>query len=280
MAVVLALCSAVVYGVSDYCGGRATRRSSAILVTLVAEVATLLAIGVVVAVLADPFPPASDVAWGLASGAATTVGVVALYHALANAAMTVVAPVTAVVAAAIPVVVGLATGERPGAIALVGVALAVVAIALVSGAVGTPHTATPRPILLVAVLAGAGFGLLFVFLDRTSEDSGAWPLLIARWFSLPAVAVLALVRRRELQGLTRTTVVLGIAVGILTTVANTAFLAATRRGLLSVVAVVVSLYPASTVLLATVLDGERVRRPQAIGLGLAAGALVLVTLGR
>jgi drug/metabolite transporter (DMT)-like permease len=279
VAVLLALFSAVVYGVSDYGGGRATKSSAAVTVTLAAECTTFVALSIVMVVLDDPFPARADVLWGLAAGLASCSAVIALYHALANGAMTVVAPVTAVVAAVIPVAVGLATGERPGAIAIVGAVVAITAIALISGAVGVPHVPTRRAILGVALIAGAGFGLLFVFLDRTSDDSGLWPVYAARWIAIPTLLVAHWVRR-DRRPLTRTTGGLAVMVGVLTTAANASFLAATRRGLLSVVAVVVSMYPASTVLLATVLDGERVRRPQAVGLGLAGLALVLVTISR
>jgi drug/metabolite transporter (DMT)-like permease len=279
VAVLLALFSAVVYGVSDYGGGRATKSSAAVTVTLAAECTTFVALSIVMVVLDDPFPARADVLWGLAAGLASCSAVIALYHALANGAMTVVAPVTAVVAAVIPVAFGLATGERPGAIAIVGAVVAITAIALISGAVGVPHVPTRRAILGVALIAGAGFGLLFVFLDRTSDDSGLWPVYAARWIAVPTLLVAHWVRR-DRRPLTRTTGGLAVMVGVLTTAANASFLAATRRGLLSVVAVVVSMYPASTVLLATVLDGERVRRPQAVGLGLAGLALVLVTISR
>jgi drug/metabolite transporter (DMT)-like permease len=279
VAVLLALFSAVVYGVSDYGGGRATKSSAAVTVTLAAECTTFVALSIVMVVLDDPFPARADVLWGLAAGLASCSAVIALYHALANGAMTVVAPVTAVVAAVIPVAFGLATGERPGAIAIVGAVVAITAIALISGAVGVPHVPTRRAILGIALIAGAGFGLLFVFLDRTSDDSGLWPVYAARWIAIPTLLVAHWVRR-DRRPLTRTTGGLAVMVGVLTTAANASFLAATRRGLLSVVAVVVSMYPASTVLLATVLDGERVRRPQAVGLGLAGLALVLVTISR
>jgi drug/metabolite transporter (DMT)-like permease len=279
VAVLLALVSAITYGVGDYCGGRATRTSSAVRVTLAAECTTFVAVAAVLLVTRDAPPGATDLLWGTLAGVAGVIGVLALYHALANAAMTVVAPVTAVVAVVIPVAVGLAEGERPGPWALVGVVVAVASIALVSGAIGVAHAPPPRRMIVVAIVSGIGFGALFVFLDRTSSDSGLWPVFAARWIAIPVLVVVALARA-DGRVLTPTTRSLAIAVGLLTTCANAAFLAATRRGLLSVVSVVVSLYPASTVLLATVIDGERLRRPQVVGLVLAGGALVLVTLGR
>jgi drug/metabolite transporter (DMT)-like permease len=278
MPIFLALCSALLYGVSDYCGGRATRTASTFVVALVGQLASLTLTVVVVIVLADPFPAAADVGWSGAAGVASTVGITAFYFALANGAMTVVAPITAVVSAVVPVAVGIATGERPGAVALGGVALAVVAVALVSGVGGRAERPTPLRIVLVAIVAGAGFGLLFVFLDRTSDGSGLWPLLLAQVTSVPILAAVC-VRRRVRFAMIGSGARLMVLAGSLAVAANVAYLAATREGLLSLVAVITSMYPASTVVLATVVDHERMSNTQAIGLGLAIGSLGLVGAG-
>jgi drug/metabolite transporter (DMT)-like permease len=278
MSILLALSSALLYGVSDYCGGRATRTSSTFVVALVGQLASALLTAVVVLVLADPFPAAADVGWSVAAGIASTVGLTAFYFALANGAMTVVAPITAVVSAVVPVAVGIATGERPAAIALVGVAVAIVAVALVSGVGGKAERPTPARIVLVAVVAGSGFGLLFVFLDRTSDRSELWPLLLAQVTSL-LLLVTACVGRRVGFAPHRLDTALMVLAGCLAVAANVAYLAATREGLLSLVAVITSMYPASTVVLATMLDHERMSSTQAVGLGLAVGALGLVAAG-
>jgi drug/metabolite transporter (DMT)-like permease len=279
VAILLALAAAAVYGVSDYAGGRASRRASAIVVSLVAESSILVLLAVIVPLTSTSNPSGADLAWGAAAGAAGAVGIIALYHALANGAMTVVAPITGVVAAVVPVAVGLAIGERPGALALVGVAMAIVSVALIGGLVGVPHVRTPASLVMVALLSGASFGLLFVFYDQPGDDSGMWPLLGARLASGPILAM-TYVATRPHGRIDRKTAVIAMLVGVLGTSANFFYLLAARRGLLTIVAVVVSMYPASTVLLATVFDGERMRRPQLIGLVIAAVALVLVTIGR
>jgi drug/metabolite transporter (DMT)-like permease len=279
MSILLALSSALLYGVSDYCGGRATRTSSTFVVALVGQLASALLTAVVVLVLADPFPAAADVGWSVAAGIASTVGITAFYFALANGAMTVVAPITAVVSAVVPVAVGIATGERPAAIALVGVAVAIVAVALVSGVGGKAERPTPARIVLVAVVAGSGFGLLFVFLDRTSDTSELWPLLLAQVTSLLLLVTACVGRRVGFAPHRRLDAGLMVLAGCLAVAANVAYLAATREGLLSLVAVITSMYPASTVVLATMLDHERMSSTQAVGLGLAVGALGLVGAG-
>lgn len=275
----LALIAAVVYGVSDYAGGRASRRASPLVVTVIAEISIFALLIVVVPATSTSTPDGADLAWGAAAGAAGTVGIIALYHALANGAMTVVAPITGVVSAVVPVAVGLAIGERPSVLALAGVTMAIVSVALVGGLVGVPHVRTPVSLAMVAVLSGACFGLLFVFFDQAGDDSGMWPLLGARFASGP-ILVTAFIATRPHDRIDRRTALVAMAVGVLAASANFFYLLAARRGLLTVVAVVVAMYPASTVLLATLLDGERMRRPQVIGLAIAALALVLVTIGR
>ena len=279
MAILLALAAAVVYGVSDYAGGRASRRAGPLVVSLVAESSILLLLVVIVPATSTSNPTGSDLAWGAAAGAAGAVGIIALYHALANGAMTVVAPITGVVAAVVPVGVGLATGERPSVLALIGVAMAIVSVALIGGLVGVPHVRTPTSLAMVALLSGASFGLLFVFYDQPGGDSGMWPLLGARLASGPILAIMYVASRPHGR-IDRRTALVAMVVGVLGTSANLFYLLAARRGLLTIVAVVVAMYPASTVLLATVFDGERMRRPQLIGLAIAGLALVLVTIGR
>ena len=279
MAILLALAAAVVYGVSDYAGGRASRRASPIVVSLIAEVSILVLLLAVVPSTSTSAPGSEDLAWGAAAGAAGTVGIIALYYALANGAMTVVAPITGVVSAVVPVGVGLAMGERPSVLALVGVSMAIVSVALIGGLVGVPHVRTPMRLVMVAFLSGASFGLLFVFYDQPGGDSGMWPLLAARFASTP-ILVVAYVATRPHDRVDRTTALVAMCVGVLGTSANLFYLLAARRGLLTIVAVVVAMYPASTVLLATVFDGERMRRPQLIGLAIAGLALVFVTIGR
>jgi uncharacterized membrane protein len=132
--------------------------------------------------------------------------------------------------------------------------------------------------VLVAVVAGTGFGLLFVCLDRTSESSGLWPLLLAQLTSLLILATVCVARRVRVTS-RRFDAGLMVLAGCLAVTANVAYLAATRQGLLSLVAVITSMYPASTVVLATVLDHERMSNSQAVGLGLAVGALGMVGAG-
>jgi drug/metabolite transporter (DMT)-like permease len=278
MAIVLALISAVVYGTSDYCGGRAARGAPLLLVVLVTQVSSASVSLIVISASGDRFPGGADVAWSIGAGLTSIIAVASFYFALAQGAMTVIAPITAVVSAVVPVAVGIATGERPAPVALVGVVVALVAVALISGATRRAERVTPPRIVGLAVVAGAGFGLLFVFLDRTSDASGFWPLLIGQLTTLPIVVLAVIVTGVGVRSVGRAGL-LAAAAGALAVLANVSYLVATREGLLSLVAVITSMYPASTVVLATVLDHERLSRPQVLGLGLAVTALGMVAVG-
>jgi drug/metabolite transporter (DMT)-like permease len=215
-----------------------------------------------------------------------------LYRGLAMGRMSVVAPTTAVVAAIVPLVWALADGERPSNVALVGVAIALVAIVLVAGApehVDHPEDAAVAPLAKVippAVASGLGFGAVFVLLGSTSPHAGIWPLLVSRPLSVAVTAAAALVIFGR-AGDHRLAAIVPARVawpavagaGVLDVTANALYLAATNAGLLSIVAVLSSLYPAATVVLARVVLGERLHRIQMVGLALAAGGIAAMATG-
>ena len=280
MEIVLAATAAAVWGIGDFCGGRATRRLSPLVVTFAGQAISLVPIAVVLLVLGDPSPGARDWAWGAAAGLLGFTGITLLYRALSSGAMTVVAPLTGVIAAVVPMMAGIGFGERPSVLALLGVAAALVGIALVTGAVGTPHSRTPRAVVAAAIAAGTLIGLSLVCLDRTSEESGMWPTMAMRLSSVVTISVILMARRRPTGLSWRTPPKWALLAGLLDTSANVLFLIATRMGLLSLVSVIASLYPASTITLAMKVDHERIARSQAMGMVLVGVALVLVSLGR
>jgi drug/metabolite transporter (DMT)-like permease len=286
MAIALALASAVMYGVSDYVGGRASRRFPATAVAFGSEVVLFVVCIVAVPLVESDAPPGEAIWWGLAAGVTGSLGIVGLYVALARGNMTVVAPVTGVVAAVVPVAVGVLTGERPSAIAVVGIVVAVIAVALIGGLASvfradSVHPLVGRQTVLIAIGVGLAFGLLFAALAQTDDDSGQWPLLFARFTSLPVLAAAFAI---QVAGTSRRPVgsplfLPALVIGLLIAGSNATYLISTREGLLSVVAVVVAMYPASTILLASVIDGERATRWQLAGMALAAAALVMITAG-
>ncbi len=278
MAVVLALASAVVYGASDFLGGLASRRSSVLGVVAISQAAGLGALLALLPWLGGTVT-AVDLAAGAAAGLAGAAGLLLFFRTLARGVMSVIAPVTAVTAAAVPVLVGLLDGDRVGARATAGIALALVAVVLVSAERGLGALRAARPAgLLPALAAGIAFGFFFVLLDRTSADAGLTPLAAARTASVALVVVVALAGRRSL-GAGRAALPLIVVAGLGDMTANALFLLATQEGgPLAVTAVLASLYPVSTVLLAQLVLRERLVGAQVAGLATAAAAVVLITL--
>lgn len=221
----------------------------------------------------------SDVVFGTLGGLAGVVGLVLLYRGLAIGTMSIVAPTTALGAAVIPVGFGLIAGERPASWALAGAALSLLAIYLVSqpGEIGSEGSsgAFVANGLPEAIGAGIGFGVFFILLAETGSGSGLVPLLASRVASVTVLGLLALVAGRELW-LQGGGLRLALAAGIFDAGANALFLAAARTGLLSLVAVLSALYPASTIILARVVLGERIGRTQQLGLVAGLAGVVLI----
>jgi drug/metabolite transporter (DMT)-like permease len=280
LSVVLAGLSGLVWGVGDFAGGKAAQQAAALPVAWVSKLVSLPLLAVyLAATYVTPVP--TSLGWGALAGVFGMVGLMLFYRALSAGAMTVVAPVTAVTSAAIPVVVGLASGERPPAIRLLGVGCALVAIALVSLAGPRPGQRVVVTPALVgwSVLSGAGFALFFVFTARAGDaaggQAGLWPVAASQLSGLLVGGALLLVlrpggwpRRRPLYW--------ALLAGPMDMTANTLYLLASRTGDLSLVAPLASLYPVTTVLLALLVDHERVRSVQVFGLALAVAALLLV----
>jgi drug/metabolite transporter (DMT)-like permease len=278
---VLALASAFVYGAADFLGGLTARRAGTIAVVLVSQGTGLALLGLTLPLLPGSSPKDSDWIWSGVAGLTGGVGVALLYRALAVGTMAIVAPVTAVCAVALPVLVAVALGERPGARATAGIALAIGAIILVSqqetaseaatGSSGSRRTSGLR----LALASGVAIGLFFLSLARTSADAGLWPMLVARVVSVTLFAAFVLIRRQSVR-MPRSVAVIVLIGGGLDMLANVLYLLASRLGPLSVVVTLSSLYPASTVLLARVVLGERLSGRQTIGICCALVAVVLI----
>ncbi len=279
MAIALALSAALAYGSADFVGGLAARRTSPLLTAFGAQLTGLVVLLVAMPFLGSSAPTGRDLAFGAAAGLFGGVGLVLLYRALAAGPMSVVAPTTALSASVVPILAGVVLGERPGALAFVGIAVSLVAVVLITRErVSEHHVPAGRRVLLLAFGGGAIFGVFFVFLHQTGDQAGLWPLLAARLTSVPLLALLVArqvgVRSFEVPRLTRPVVVSGT----LDMGANICYLLALRHGMLSVVAALTGLYPASTILLAQSHLRERLHLPQVIGLGVAACAAVLIAV--
>ncbi|HEX2420208.1 MAG TPA: EamA family transporter [Acidimicrobiia bacterium] len=274
MSALLALLASLIYGAADFYGGVASRRMSTIAVVFWSQL-----VGLAFALAASLLFTAtslqtSDLIWGAVAGIVGTGGIYALYQGLARGRMSVVSPIAALLSALIPLGLGLGLGERPRPLEWVGVLLALPAIWLVSSGVSEDKESNGG--LGYGILAGLGFGLYFVFLAQTTDGAGFWPLVASRTASVVVMAGMLWARRvtRPLAG-TRLLVAL---VGIGDIAANVFLLLAFRAGLLTLVAVLASLYPAITVLLAVLILKEPVAWRQRIGLVLALAAVALIAV--
>jgi drug/metabolite transporter (DMT)-like permease len=280
-AILLALGASISYGAADFTGGFTTRRAAPLTVVLLSQVAGLALLLVLTPFIGLRMFSAADVAWGAGAGVVGGAGVMLLYRALANGRMTVVAPVTALEAAAFPVLFGLLTGERPSPIALSGVLVGFVAVALVSWS-GEPTGSTPKGILQPGILdalgAGLGFGIFFILLSRAGHGNAMWALLGVKLGSIALSGAGVLALRQNVLVARRTLGLITVA-GVFDMGANVLYLFATRSGLLSLVAVLTSMYPATTVILARFVLKEKLERLQLSGLTLAVMAILMIARG-
>jgi drug/metabolite transporter (DMT)-like permease len=277
MEIVLGALVALGWGSGDFLGGISAKRLPTVTVLLVSQAVGLAAAFLLVVALRNAVPEPHIF---LLSAAAGVVGVVALgllFRGLAVGRMSIVAPLSAIGAGVLPVAWGLLRGERPTALALVGVGLALVAAAVVGrGAERDPaRSISPRMELALGAGAGIGFGVVFILLSEASSGSGMWPIFIARCTSVPVLAVIAAVVGASPR-VTRADIAPVAGAGLFDVGANALVLLAVRRGLVSLVAPVASLYPATTVLLARVVLHERIGRQRAGGLALAILGLALI----
>jgi uncharacterized membrane protein len=279
MAIVLALCSALSYGLSDFVGGFVSRRTSAWVVAVVGQSSSAVCT-LVVASFVSGSPEPRDFAWAVLGGIGGGMGVGFLYRGFTTGRMSVVAPVSAVGSAIVPVAAGALGGERPGGLVWLGIAVAMPAIWLVSTTPAAARTeqGSLGEGLLDGVLAGLGFGVLFASLGQIPDSAGLWPLALTQVVSVPAVILLATLVRAPWLPRGRA-VSWALVCGPLGAAATLTFLLATQRGYLTVSGVLAALYPASTVVLAMIVLREHVHRAQAVGLALCAVTVALVAAG-
>lgn len=277
MGALLALVSSLSWGVADFMGGLAARRVGPIQVLAVsypagAVLLTLLAFFVIPGEVSFELLP-----YAVAAGLIGALAIGLLYAALTRGPMGVVSPLTAVMSGAVPVAVGLLRGESLSALAIVGIAFAVLAVFMVSKESGH-HERTPMSAIILALSSGVAIGLYLTAIGLAPQDSGIWAATIGRWVStlVMLIAVIVVARKVVTAGFPW---LLVIGSGILDASANGIFQLATQRGLLSIVAVIGSLYPAATVVLARVILKERLNRVQISGVVIALSAAAMLSLG-
>ena len=268
------LLASLCWGSGDFNGGLASRRANASSVVIAAYTVGFVLLLALAFIWRERFPPAIDVLWGGLAGLAGAMGLVSFYSALSIGRMGIAAPVSAVLTASLPVLFSVFTQGFPGPLQLCGFVLALLAIALIS----RPESAKGRPEGLgLALLAGCGFGCFFILISRVNAGATFWPLAIARFTSVLFLLAFAAIRRQPmLPG--KGVAPLILLAGVLDALGNTFFVLATHSGRLDVAAVLSSLYPAATVLLAALILRERVTRIQGLGILLALLAVPLISV--
>ena len=269
-----ALMAAACWGGGDFIGGLATRRSGSFRAVLVIFSVGLLALLLVAFVRAEPIPSFADLAWGALAGLLGLLGVGFLFRGFATGRMAIVAPVSAVLATAIPVIFNAFSAGLPGQSQLLGFAMAFAGIVLLS----RPEGQGGRPGGLgLAVLAGLSFGGFFITLDQISQSAVFWPLVAGRVAACAVMLAILILKRQPLR-LYQSPLRLLTLAGVLDVSGNLFFLLAVQTGRLDVTAVLGSLYPAVTAILARLILREDMTRHQVIGVGAALLAILLITL--
>ena len=273
-AIAFGLAASLSWGTGDFSGGLASRRTSVFTIVAAAHATGLVLLIALALTWSEPLPSALDVVWGGTAGLAGAVGLASFYRALAVGRMGITAPITAVLAASLPVLFSAFVQGLPGLLQLVGFALALVAVGLIS----RPEAAGGRPEGVgLALLAGLGFGGFLILIGQVSPTAIFWPLTVARLSSFLFMFAIVLTRRQELLP-KKSVFPLVLLAGTLDVAGNAFFVLATHAGRLDVAAILSSLYPAVTVLLASIILRERVTRLQAVGIIFALIAIPLISV--
>lgn len=276
LAILAGIASAVSYGTSDFGGGVASRRSNVYSVVQVSQLAGMVLLLALAFIVREPLPPAADLLAAAVAGALGTIGLARFYQELSGGRMGIIAPATAVVTVTIPVLFSAVTEGLPQANQIAGILLAVLSIWLITRS-GRQTSVTPRDMAAILMM-GTMFSIFLVTIGTISERSIIWPLIASRVASILLVATILAVSRQKTFDVPRRRLPHVAAIGFLDVCGSGFYALATTFGRLDIAAVVSSLYPAVTVLLARTVLAEEISRRQWFGVALALTAIVLITL--
>jgi drug/metabolite transporter (DMT)-like permease len=280
LALAISLASAASWGISDFLGGQETRRLPVLAVLAISQPAGLVLIALLIALTGADSISAGKLAIAFLAGAASLGGLAAFYSAMAMGTVSVVAPIAAL-GVVVPVVFGLAQGESPAAIQLAGLVPAIAGVVVLTYEGRPEHAGTATASRLsigLAIVAGLGFGIFFIGLDAAAADRPGWAILAVRVGGVTTVLMALLLARPRFDGVSAAWPVL-IVIGAFDVLANALFAIASTKGLLPVVAVGSSMYPAFTVALAHAVLGERLATLQWMGVVLALAGVVMIAAG-
>ncbi|MEY2695619.1 MAG: hypothetical protein RLZZ72_875 [Actinomycetota bacterium] len=287
MTIIFGLLSAFSYGYADFVGALAAKKVRALTVTTIS-----FCFGLLLAIFMSLFVGANfsqaAISSGIYAGIASGIAISCLYAALALGPISIVSPLTAVISAVIPVIFDLATGAELVPFALIAIGLVLLAVVLVAFVPGQDFRLPSLRALLYSLGAGVGFAGIFVFLDGAPSDSGLATLIVMRMVGITLMLAglsYAFFKYRPKQFLEtsifgRSLIWLVLLAGSGDVLGNVFFLVATRAGELAIAAVLTSLYPVGTILLARIVLNERIAKSQSLGIVLAIGACVLIAIGK
>jgi drug/metabolite transporter (DMT)-like permease len=278
LSIIFGLSAALGWGAADFTGGLASRRTGAYRAVFYSEAIGLIFITLALFIIREPFPNLAPLGGAVFAGALGTTGLLLLFHAIEHGKMSIATPVSALMAATLPVVVGTLLAGFPGPLTFLGFILSLSAIWLISREEGN-HSRILAHLseLRLPLLAGLGFGTYFILIHAAAQESTYWTMLASRIGGVLVMVVFMLIRQKSWR-VSRDTWPLIAVNGLLDVTANGFFILASQFGRLDVAAILSSLYPAATVILAAILLKERVARSQAIGIGLALIAIVFLTI--
>ena len=278
LSILFGLTSALTWGAGDFTGGLAARRTGAYRAVFYGEAIGLLLLLMAVVATPQPLPDAKSILLSIAAGGLGTTGLLLLYSAMAQGKMSIAGPVSALLAAALPVIVGMITDGFPGYLTFLGFGLALAAIWLVSQSEdGVKDIFTHLSDLRLPLLAGVGFGLYFILMNAATREATLWPMVYSRGAGLLAMALFIIVRRDSFVTVRAAWPVM-ILNGILDVSGNFFYILAGQTGRLDISAVLSSLFPGSTVILAWIILKERLTRTQWLGILCALIAIILFTI--
>lgn len=277
LSILFGIASSLSWGAGDFAGGLSSRRVGAYRAVLYADFFGLLILGAASLFHREPFPSQSGLINSLFGGVLGSFGLLILYYSLTVGQMSVVAPVSALFAALLPVVYGAFTEGLPNIVQFIGFALALAAVWLISQGGGGFHVGRLSDLRL-PILAGVGFGCYFIFIHNAAGEPGSllWPMILSRAAGTLVVFLIVLARResfpvpRSAWGVVLFNAVLDLG-------GNFFYILASKTGRLDIAAILSSLYPGATVVLAWLILKERISRLQLFGIALAFAAIYLFT---
>jgi drug/metabolite transporter (DMT)-like permease len=272
--VVLGLLSAATWGAGDFSGGLASKRTNVYRVIVAGQSISVVLLFASALIFGEKLPAIDHLVWGAIAGIAGAIGLAALYRALSIGRMGVAAPLSAVVTAAVPVFAGFFLQGLPKLTQFAGFGFALIGVWLISR---SDDGAIRLSDLKLPIIAGVGFGIFLLVINRVSENGVLWPLVGARSGSVSALAIYAATQKQLHLPERKYWPLIGLS-SVMDTFGNLFFALAAQIGRLDVAAVLSSLYPASTVALAATILKERITRVQAIGIAAVLIAIVLITI--